>query len=425
MPAHYYGGCNRAQVPAAAAPAPPRLASPPPPEAPSMTPQTHAAIAGGVGGGAALLALVAVAVHFVLRRQRLSRKGGGLPTLASGAYGDTGTSGSGAAAADKDSAFAWPPLQRTLLPASSANSQQTSSRGLSLHVSVGTAEAAAAALAAAEDRVLSERLVDQQLRPEDIVFAEGVDGKPHLLGKGAFGEVYLARWNYTEVAVKVLHVGENIRQQEEFRREAELLRALRHPNVVMYLGSCLVPGQQNMVVMEFAAGGTLSSKLATDGLAGQPRRFGWYGRGRMIAHGVATGLAYLHASHIIHFDIKSSNVLLDRAGLTAKIADVGLSKIARGSEVSQTMRGTESYLAPELYGYGSEKCTNKVDVYSFGVLLAEIITGEPPSKRFGLREPIVPDECPQEAVDLYRRCIDRDPLARPTALMVRRGQLTG
>ena len=58
----------------------------------------------------------------------------------------------------------------------------------------------------------------------------------------------------------------------------------------------------------------------------------------MIAHGVATGLAYLHARQIIHFDIKSSNVLLDRAGLTAKIADVGLSKIARGSQVSQTMR---------------------------------------------------------------------------------------
>ena len=58
----------------------------------------------------------------------------------------------------------------------------------------------------------------------------------------------------------------------------------------------------------------------------------------MIAHGVATGLAYLHARQIIHFDIKSSNVLLDRAGLTAKIADVGLSKITRGSQVSQTMR---------------------------------------------------------------------------------------
>ncbi len=93
-----------------------------------------------------------------------------------------------------------------------------------------------------------------------------------------------------------------------------------------------------MVVMEYAAGGTLTAKLGTDGLDGQPRKFGWYGRGRIIAHGVATGLAYLHANKIIHFDIKSSNVLLDRACLTAKIADVGLSKIVRGSQVSQTMR---------------------------------------------------------------------------------------
>lgn len=93
-----------------------------------------------------------------------------------------------------------------------------------------------------------------------------------------------------------------------------------------------------MVVMEYAAGGTLMAKLAADGMDGAPRRVGWYGRGRLLAHGVATGLAYLHAHKIIHFDIKSSNVLLDRAGLTAKIADVGLSKISRGSAVSQTMR---------------------------------------------------------------------------------------
>eukprot|EP00884_Botryococcus_braunii_P020388 jgi/Botrbrau1/7032/Bobra.0165s0055.1 len=119
---------------------------------------------------------------------------------------------------------------------------------------------------------------------------------------------------------------------------------------------------------------------------------------------------------ICHYDIKPGNVLLDKARSQAKVSDVGLSKVIAGSQASEaTLRGTFQYMAPELVTY-EHGITFAVDIYSFGIMMHELITGEAPDKRRGmLPDPRVPQDCPEEAVELYKRCIERDPAKRPTS----------
>lgn len=211
------------------------------------------------------------------------------------------------------------------------------------------------------------------------------------------------------------------RQLEELAREVTLMRACRDKNLVSFVGLCLCEGHP-AIVSELMLNGNLYRALAGD--AG--RRFGWArafdpvgrplpnsGLSRRIALDVARGLTYLHSRGVVHMDLKSPNVLLSRAW-EAKIADYGVSRVLRDRHVS-TLRsavGTLCWAAPEvLLG---RPVNEKADIYSFGVLLWELSSGEPPSGRH-LRPLEAPAEAPQVVVDTIARCLMEDPNARPAA----------
>lgn len=195
------------------------------------------------------------------------------------------------------------------------------------------------------------------------------------VGEGGFGIVYQGRLkDGTIVGIKVLSIElENMRGEREFIAELAALSDIKHENLVRLRGCC-VDGATRYLVYDYMENNSLSHTL----LGGEQNRirFSWEAR-REISLGIARGLAYLHEEvqpHIVHRDIKASNILLDR-NFTPKVGDFGLSKILREnrSHISTRVAGTIGYLAPEYAITG--RLTRKSDVYSFGVLLLEIVSG--------------------------------------------------
>jgi len=169
-----------------------------------------------------------------------------------------------------------------------------------------------------------------------------------------------------------------------------------------------------MLVTEFMEGGDLFRALSNTSAR---KLLAWRCCGRNIAMDVARGLDFLHARNVIHVDVKSANVLLSREG-QAKLTDVGLARITKDGYVSRVddVVGTFAWAAPELL-LGS-RCSEKIDIYSFGVLLWELAvtsaTGERP-QRGQMRDVRVPEELPAVIEELRQECMELDPKKRPTA----------
>jgi hypothetical protein len=252
------------------------------------------------------------------------------------------------------------------------------------------------------------------LRPEEVALARRADGTLWQLGVGAFGTVYKGRLRgAADVAVKVLHRPEEAARREDLVREAGLLRGLRDRHVVAFLGAVLDgPAGAALLVTELMELGDLWRAAPARGPSGA-RVFAWRARGRRVAADVARGLAYLHARRVVHLDLKSANILLTRAGV-AKIADVGMARVLQASCLSAAAAGagTFAWSAPEVLA--GRRCTAAVDVYSYGVVLWEICTGEAPV-RGAMRTLRAPEDCPEEIVALQAACVAEEPAARPTA----------
>ncbi|KAK4776199.1 hypothetical protein SAY87_024160 [Trapa incisa] len=197
------------------------------------------------------------------------------------------------------------------------------------------------------------------------------------IGSGGFGVVYYGKLkDEREIAVKVL-INDSYQGKREFSNEVILLSRIHHRNLVQFLGYCQEDGR-NMLVYEFMHNGTLKEHLYFGPLS-SGRSINWIKR-LEIAEDAARGIEYLHTGctpAIIHRDLKSSNILLDK-NMMAKVSDFGLSKTAVDgvSHVSSIVRGTVGYLDPEYYI--SQQLTDKSDVYSFGVMLLELISGREP-----------------------------------------------
>lgn len=198
-----------------------------------------------------------------------------------------------------------------------------------------------------------------------------------LIGEGGFGAVYRGTLpDGTEVAVKV-RSSTSTQGTKEFENELNLLSAIQHENLVRLLGYCSENDQQ-ILVYPFMSNGSLQDRLY--GEAAKRKTLDWPTR-LSIALGAARGLTYLHTFAercVIHRDVKSSNILLDHS-MNAKVADIGFSKYAPqegDSGVSLEVRGTAGYLDPEYYS--TQHLTAKSDVFSFGVVLLEIISGREP-----------------------------------------------
>ncbi|XP_034890401.1 G-type lectin S-receptor-like serine/threonine-protein kinase SD2-5 [Populus alba] len=192
------------------------------------------------------------------------------------------------------------------------------------------------------------------------------------LGKGGFGSVFEGNLETGEkIAVKRLEgLGQG---KKEFLAEVKTIGSIHHVNLVRLTGFC-VDKLSCLLVYEFLCNGSLDSWIFLK----EPRQpsLDWEGK-RTIILDIARGQAYLHEEcrqRIIHLDIKPQNILLD-ARLRAKISDFGLSKLIDRdqSQVVTTMRGTPGYLAPELF---SSVITEKADVYSFGIVVMEVVYGK-------------------------------------------------
>ncbi|XP_054794043.1 LRR receptor-like serine/threonine-protein kinase IOS1 isoform X4 [Prosopis cineraria] len=200
-----------------------------------------------------------------------------------------------------------------------------------------------------------------------------------ILGKGGFGTVYLGYIDETPVAVKMLSPS-SVQGYQQFQAEVKLLMRVHHRNLTSLIGYCNEETNKGLIY-EYMANGNLQEHLS-----GQDRKtklLKWEDR-LCIALDTASGLEYLHKGcrpPIIHRDVKSSNILLNE-NFSAKIADFGLSKTIptdSGTHVSTAVAGTPGYLDPEYYI--TNRLTEKSDVFSFGVVLLEIITSLPAISR--------------------------------------------
>lgn len=194
------------------------------------------------------------------------------------------------------------------------------------------------------------------------------------MGEGGFGVVYKGCVNNTTVAVKKLAAMVDISTEElkqQFDQEIQVMAKCQHENLVELLGFSS-DGDDLCLVYVYMPNGSLLDRLSC--LDGTPP-LSWHMRCK-IAQGAANGISFLHENHHIHRDIKSANILLDE-DFTAKISDFGLARASeKFAQTVMTSRivGTTAYMAPEaLRG----EITPKSDIYSFGVVLLEIITGLP------------------------------------------------
>ncbi|GLJ34401.1 hypothetical protein SUGI_0691600 [Cryptomeria japonica] len=200
----------------------------------------------------------------------------------------------------------------------------------------------------------------------------------NAIGSGGYGRVYKAMLPEGEmVAIKRAQQG-SLQGGTEFKNEIELLSRVHHKNLVGLIGFCTEQGEQ-MLVYEYMPNGTLRENLNGESKLDWSKRL-------QIALDCAKGLNYLHElanPPIIHRDVKSNNILLDE-NLNAMVADFGLSKLVADtgvnagskSHVSSQVKGTMGYLDPEYYI--TQQLSKKSDVYSYGIVLLELITGRLP-----------------------------------------------
>ncbi|XP_061357743.1 LEAF RUST 10 DISEASE-RESISTANCE LOCUS RECEPTOR-LIKE PROTEIN KINASE-like 1.1 [Gastrolobium bilobum] len=193
------------------------------------------------------------------------------------------------------------------------------------------------------------------------------------IGSGGFGTVYYGKLrDGREVAVKRLYE-HNYRRVEQFINEVEILTRLRHINLVSLYGCTSHHSQELLLVYEYVPNGTVACHLHGD--LARSGTLPWHARMK-IAIETASSLAYLHASDIIHRDVKTKNLLLTHS-FSVKVADFGLSKLLPSdvTHASTAPQGTPGYVDPEYHQ--CYQLSSKSDVYSFGVVLIELISSKP------------------------------------------------
>lgn len=213
---------------------------------------------------------------------------------------------------------------------------------------------------------------------EDLKHATNGFHVSNRIGRGGFGVVYKGTLsNKTQVAVKLLSA-ESKQGIHEFLTEIDVITNVKHPNLVELLGCC-VQGGHRILVYEYMENNSLDRALL--GPNSKKVNLDWTTRSA-ICVGTTKGLAFLHEEldpHIVHRDIKASNILLD-SNYIPKIGDFGLAKLFPDNvtHLSTRVAGTTGYLAPEYAMRG--QLTKKADVYSTGVLILEIVSGRSSAK---------------------------------------------
>eukprot|EP00276_Gloeochaete_wittrockiana_P003792 CAMPEP_0184644750 /NCGR_PEP_ID=MMETSP0308-20130426/1409_1 /TAXON_ID=38269 /ORGANISM="Gloeochaete witrockiana, Strain SAG 46.84" /LENGTH=575 /DNA_ID=CAMNT_0027073443 /DNA_START=147 /DNA_END=1874 /DNA_ORIENTATION=- len=247
------------------------------------------------------------------------------------------------------------------------------------------------------------------------------------LGTGSFGRVTLCIWNGTYVACKTL-VNQKMADDavEDFKKEIIIMNTLRHPNVVLFIGASTTSPM--CLVTEYLPGTSLWHYLRADGPF-KGKRTANRPPDRQTALSIsldtARGLIYLHSRGILHRDVKSHNILLDE-NLKAKVSDFGLSRVRREASSLTIGIGSPLWMAPEVWE--EKPYDGKADVYSFAVVMWELMTGLVPFSNlrpFRIGQAVTAGERPPLPADseadpllnrwsrLIRKCWDGDPQRRP------------
>ncbi|GKV18233.1 hypothetical protein SLEP1_g28645 [Rubroshorea leprosula] len=250
------------------------------------------------------------------------------------------------------------------------------------------------------------------------------------LGSGTYGAVHHGKWKGSDVAIKRIKAScfagrpsERERLIADFWKEALILSSLHHPNVVAFYGIVRDgPDGSLATVTEFMVNGSLKQFLQKkDRTIDRRKRL-------IIAMDAAFGMEYLHGKNIVHFDLKCENLLVnmrDPQRPVCKIGDLGLSKVRQHTLVSGGVRGTLPWMAPELLSGKSNMVSEKIDVYSFGIVMWELLTGEEPYADMhcasiiggivnNTLRPKIPSWCDPEWKALMEKCWASDPSERPS-----------
>ena len=243
-------------------------------------------------------------------------------------------------------------------------------------------------------------------------------GEP--FAQGAFGKLYRGTYNGEDVAIKILERPENDPakaqlMEQQFQQEVTMLATLKHSNIVRFIGACRKP-MVWCIVTEYAKGGSVRQFLMKRQNRSVPLKLAV-----KQALDVARGMAYVHGLLLIHRDLKSDNLLIF-GDKSIKIADFGVARIEVQTEGMTPETGTYRWMAPEMIQH--RPYTQKVDVYSFGIVLWELITGMLPFQNMTAVQaafavvnrnvrPIIPNDCLAVLRDIMTRCWDPNPDVRP------------
>ncbi|KAG6701845.1 hypothetical protein I3842_07G006000 [Carya illinoinensis] len=235
------------------------------------------------------------------------------------------------------------------------------------------------------------------------------------VGSGSFGDLYKGTYFSQEVAIKVLKPERvNRRMLGEFSQEVYIMRKVRHKNVVQFIGACTQPPNL-CIVTEFMSRGSVYDFLHKQrGVFKLPSLL-------KAAIDISKGMNYLHQNKIIHRDLKTANLLMDENEVI-KVADFGLARVQAQSGVMTAETGTYRWMSPEVIEHKAYDL--KADVFSFGIVLWELLTGELPYSNLtplqaavgvvqqGLR-PSIPKNTRPRLAELCERCWHQDAAQRP------------
>ncbi|KAM7251197.1 hypothetical protein ACFE04_023080 [Oxalis oulophora] len=265
---------------------------------------------------------------------------------------------------------------------------------------------------------------DWEVDPSELDFSTAV-----VIGKGSFGEIIKASWRGTPVAVKRIlpSLSDDRLVIQDFRHEVNLLVKLRHPNIVQFLGA-VTEKKPLMLITEYLRGGDLHQYLKEKGALNPTSAINF-------ALDIARGMAYLHnePNVIIHRDLKPRNVLLVNSNADhLKVGDFGLSKLIKVQNSHDVYKmtgetGSYRYMAPEVFKH--RRYDKKVDVFSFAMILYEMLEGEPPLANYepyeaakyvaeGHRPIFRAKGFIPELKDLTERCWSADMSQRPPFLEI-------
>ncbi|CAA7410771.1 unnamed protein product [Spirodela intermedia] len=235
------------------------------------------------------------------------------------------------------------------------------------------------------------------------------------LASGSYGDLYRGTYCNQDVTIKVLNPEHlTAEMQREFAQEVYIMRKVRHKNVVQFIGACTrFPNM--LIVTEFMSGGSLHDFLHKEnGMFKLPVLL-------RVALDISKGMNYLHQSNIIHRDLKSANLLMDENEVV-KVADFGVARVKAEPGVMTSETGTYRWMAPEVIEH--RPYDQKADVFSFGIVLWELLTGKLPYENLtplqaavgvvqkGLR-PSIPESTHPRLAALLERCWHQDPSERP------------